>query len=146
MRQMLQYRNIFPALAFMLLSCAFTSPVMAADRCPVTDAAAEKAGGFANAVSAAVKSAWSCGGAYQVLEACQLGSSGDNALSAMVLSKCEPMFLPKATPAIKADYKKARAKCDQIALKNEGSMYQGQAAVCIARSARDFARKFAPKG
>ena len=63
MRQMLQYRNIFPALAFILLSCAFSAPVMSADKCPVTDAAVEKAGGFANAVTAAVKIAWSCGGA-----------------------------------------------------------------------------------
>ena len=146
MPQMPHCRNGVLSFAFMLLLTVFTAPAMAAEKCPVSDAAAEKAGGFANGVTAAINTAWSCGGAYQILEACSLGSSGDNALSTIVQSKCEPMFLPKATPAIKSDYKKARAKCDQIAVKNQGSMYQSQAAVCIARSARDFARKYALKG
>ncbi len=146
MQQMPFRRNRWQSLAFIMLLLAFSAPAMAAEKCPVSDAAAEKAGGFANGVTAAIETAWSCGGAYQILEACSLGSSGDNALSTIVLSKCEPMFLPKASPAIKSDYKKARAKCDQIAVKNEGSMYQSQAAVCIARSARDFARKYALKG
>ncbi|MET0710499.1 MAG: hypothetical protein ABWY82_27200 [Tardiphaga sp.] len=146
MQQMPEYRNRFRAFAFVALLVAFTAPAFAAEKCPVSDAAAEKAGGLANAVTAAIDTAWSCSGAYQILEACALGSSGDNALSTIVQSKCEPMFLPKATPAIKSDYKKARAKCDQIAVKNQGSMYQSQAAVCIARSARDFARKYALKG
>ena len=146
MQQMPFRRYRLQTLAFITLLLAFTVPTRAAEKCPVSDAAAEKAGGFANGVTAAIETAWSCGGAYQILEACSLGSSGDNALSTIVQSKCEPMFLPKATPAIKSDYRKARAKCEQIAVKNEGSMYQSQAAVCIARSSRDFARKYAPKG
>lgn len=92
-----------------------------------------------------MKAEFSCEGAYRILELCQLGSSGDNAFSAIVLKKCEPRFLPKALPATKAAYEKARAKCNKVAEKNEGSMYQSQAAVCIARSGRDFARKYGTK-
>ena len=130
------------AVSALFAAIIFGAPAMAAEKCAVGDAGAS---GFADAVTAAVKTAWSCSGAYQILESCQLGSAADNALSEMVLSKCEPMFVPKATPVIKSDYQKARDKCSQIAAKKEGSMVQGQAAVCMARAGRDFARKYAVK-
>lgn len=120
---------------------AFAMPAFAADTCPVSDDAAASAGGFANAVTASVKTEFSCEGAYHVLELCQLGSSADVALSDIVLAKCEPRFLPKATAATKAAYDKARGKCSKIAAK-DGTLYQGQAAVCMARAGRDFARKY----
>lgn len=135
-------RYLSAIAALLIAATAFGAPAMAADKCPVGDSGAS---GFAAAVTTAVNNAWSCSGAYQILEACQLGSTADNALSDMVLSKCEPMFVPKATAAIKSDYQKARDKCSQIAVKNQGSMYQGQAAVCMARVGRDFARKYAVK-
>lgn len=125
---------------------AFATPVLAAaEKCPISDGAEAKAGGLHQAIEAAMKAEFSCEGAYRILELCQLGSSGDNAFSAIVLKKCEPRFLPKALPATKAAYEKARAKCNKVAEKNEGSMYQSQAAVCIARSGRDFARKYGTK-
>jgi hypothetical protein len=127
------------SVAALLMAAAFSVPAVAADKCPVGDS------GDQAAVTTAVKTAWSCSGAYQILDACQFGSTADNALSTEVLSKCEPMFMPKATPAIKSDYRKAQDKCNQIAVKNQGSMYQGQAAVCLARAGRDFARKYALK-
>lgn len=85
---------------------------------------------------------FSCEGSYRLFEACQLGSSGDNAFSGIVLSKCEPRFLPKATAATRAAYDKARGKCTKIAENNDGSMYQSQAAFCMARAGRDFAQKY----
>jgi Flp pilus assembly protein TadD len=133
------------SLAAVALLVAVSAPAYAAEQCPIDDAAAAKAGGFPNAVTSAMKNEFSCEGAYRMLELCQLGSSGDNALSDIVLSKCEPRFLPKATAATKAAYEKARAKCSKIAEKNEGTMYQGQAAVCMARAGRDFARKYGTK-
>lgn len=120
------------------------APAFAAEKCPISDEAEAKAGGFAQAVTAAVKTEFSCEGAFRVLDLCQLGSTADNALSEMVLAKCEPRFLPKALPATKAAYEKARAKCSKIAAK-DGTMYQGQAAVCMARTGRDFARKYGTK-
>lgn len=137
-----RFRHCFAAIALLVASGA---SAFAAEQCPVSDAAISKAGGYPQAVTAAMKTEFSCEGAYRILELCQLGSSGDNALSDIVLSKCEPRFLPKAVAATKAAYEKARAKCNKIAEKNEGSMYQSQAAVCIARSGRDFARKYGTK-
>jgi hypothetical protein len=133
------------ALVSLSLVLAFDGHVMAAQPCPINEAAITKAGGYADAVSAAMKMEFSCEGAYRVLELCQLGSSGDNALSDIVLSKCEPRFLPKAVAATKAAYDKARAKCAKIADSNQGSLYQGQAAVCLARTGRDFAGKYGAK-
>jgi hypothetical protein len=124
---------------------AFGAPVMAVEKCSVGDAAAEKAGGYANAVEAAVKDASNCERAYKTLAACQLGSSADNALADIVQSKCEPLFMGKASPATKKAYKKAQDRCNKIAEKNEGTMYQGFAAVCQAGAARDFARKYSGK-
>ena len=124
---------------------AFATSALAAEKCPISDEATAKAGGFANAVTAAVKTEFSCEGAFRILDLCQLGSTADNALSDMVLTKCEPRFLPKAQPATKAAYEKARAKCSNIAAKKDGTMYQGQAAVCLARTGRDFARKYGTK-
>jgi hypothetical protein len=127
------------------LFIAVSAPVSAAEQCPISEAAVTKAGSEVDAVTAAMKTEFSCEGAYRILELCQLGSSGDNALSTIVLSKCEPRFLPKALPATKAAYEKARGKCTAIATKKEGSMYQGQAAVCLARAGRDFAGKYGTK-
>ncbi|CAN5462965.1 hypothetical protein BH11PSE4_BH11PSE4_41270 [soil metagenome] len=135
-------RNVVVVAALLIATTAFNTSAVAADKCPVGEAGASN---FQTAVTTAVKTAWSCSGAYQTLEACQLGSTADNALSDIVLAKCEPVFLPKATPAIKSAYQKAKDKCSQIAAKKEGSMYQGQAAVCMARAGRDFARKYAVK-
>jgi hypothetical protein len=136
-------RSSIPTALFLcFVTCV--APAAAAEKCPISDDAAAKAGGLANAVTAAVKTEFSCEGAFRVLDLCQLGSTADNALSDMVLAKCEPRFLPKAQPATRAAYEKARAKCSKIAAK-DGTMYQGQAAVCLARTGRDFARKHGTK-
>jgi len=119
------------------------SPALAAEQCPITDAAITKAGSYVAAVEAIVKSAPDCERAYKTLEICQLGSSGDNALSDIVRKKCEPLFLGNASRGVKAAYKKKLAGCERIAKQNEGTMYLGLAAVCQARAARDFARKYA---
>ncbi|WP_233025960.1 hypothetical protein [Rhodopseudomonas boonkerdii] len=135
-------RRAFAIAALGLVAGA--APVRAADQCAISAAKIDAAGSYVAAVTAAVRTEFSCEGAYRVLELCQLGSSGDNALSDIVIAKCEPRFLPKASPAIRAAYGKARAKCSKIAAK-DGTMYQGQAAVCVARAGRDFARKYGTK-
>src|SRR5271169_6600502 len=115
---------------------------MAIEACPVDDAAVENAGGYGRAVEAVVRSAPNCERAYQVLEVCQMGSSGDNALAAIVQSKCDPLFMDKASRGAKNAYKAAQDRCNKIAEKNEGTMYQGLAAVCRAKASRDRARKY----
>lgn len=135
MRKIVAFNVLLIGMAFAPFS------VMAAEQCPVTDAAITKAGGYMLAVEAAVSAAPDCERAYKMLEICQLGSSGDNALSEIVRAKCEPLFLGKARAGMKAAYRKKLAGCENIAKKNEGTMYLGLAAVCQARAARDFARK-----
>ncbi|QGM47206.1 hypothetical protein [Methylocystis heyeri] len=127
------------ALVAMIL---IDGPAFAVEQCPVSDAATEKAGGYVEAVLAAVRNAPNCEHAVKILEACQFGDSKTNRLLEIVEGKCEPLFMPKASPAVKTAYKKAQARCDAIAVKNSGTMYQSFAAVCRAGKARDFARKY----
>jgi hypothetical protein len=131
------------SLVLLIAAIIAATPAAAAEQCPIDDAAIAQAGGYALAVEAAVSAAPDCERAFRMLEACQLGSSGDVALSAIVRSKCEPLFLGKANPGMKAAYRKKRAGCAKIAKANEGTMYLGLVAVCEARASRNFARKFA---
>jgi len=133
---------IIRIVAVLIVALVITaSPALAAEQCPITDAAIAQAGGFANAVEAAVSAAPECERAFKVLDACQLGSSGDVALAGIVRGKCEPLFVGKAGPGALKAYKKKQAGCARIAQK-EGTMYLGLAAVCEARAARNFARKY----
>jgi hypothetical protein len=131
----------FPPILF-IAGMAFATPALAAEQCSLTDAAIAQAGGYANAVDAAVSAAPDCERAFEALDACQLGSSGDVALAGIVRGKCEPLFIGKAGPGALKAYKKKQAGCARIA-KKEGTMYLGLAAVCEARAARNFARKYA---
>ena len=129
--------------ALIVVLIAIASPALAAEQCSINDTAITQAGSYVAAVEAVVKSAPDCERAYKTLEICQLGSSGDSALSDIVRDKCEPLFLGKASRGVKAAYKKKLTGCERIAKQNEGTMYLGLAAVCQARAARDFARKYA---
>jgi len=134
---------IIRIVAVLIVALVITaSPALAAEQCPITDAAIAQAGGYANAVEAAVSAAPDCERAFEALDACQLGSSGDVALSDIVRGKCEPLFIGKAGPGVLKAYKKKQAGCARI-VKKEGTMYLGLAAVCEARAARNFARKYA---
>jgi hypothetical protein len=112
-------RKIAAFAVLFIAVTAFGAPVMAVEKCSVGDAAAEKAGGYANAVEAAVKDASNCERAYKTLATCQLGSSADNALADIVQSKCEPLFMGKASPATKKAYKKAQDRCTRSRIKTK---------------------------
>ncbi len=127
---------------FVLLLNLVATPAAAIEKCPVDDAQAEKAGGYAAAVEAALKATPDCTRAFRTLEACQLGSSADNALGDMVGTVCEARFLPAAKPATRRAYERAKRRCDRIAEKNDGTLYQSMAALCRAGAARDFAKKY----
>lgn len=128
-------------LAF-VVSGSFGVPAIAFEKCPVDDAQTEKSGSYVEAVEAAVRNAPSCDRAFRTLDGCQLGSSADNPLSDEVMSKCEADFMDKIDGAKKKAYKKALDRCNKIAEKNVGTMYQSFAAVCQAGVSRDFARKY----
>jgi hypothetical protein len=113
----------------------------AVEQCRISDADSEKAGGYVEAVIAAVRKAPTCERAVKTLADCEFGDSKTNRLLDIVETKCEPLFA-NASSAVKAAYKKAQKRCDRIAEKNPGTMYQSFAAVCRAEKARDFARKY----
>jgi hypothetical protein len=138
-------RNILVLTALLTAVGGVGAPAWSAEPCSI-GGGDRNAAGFADAVTTAVKTAWSCGGAFRILETCPLGSAADKALSEIVLAKCEPVFAPKASPAVKTAYDKARDKCSQIVAKKPGATTESQVAVCLARAGRDFARKYGVKG
>jgi hypothetical protein len=135
-------RKVLKFVMLFIAANVVASPATAAEECPINDAAITQVGGYGNAVEAAVKAAPDCERAFKTLDACQLGSSWDNALSEIVRAKCEPLFIGKASAGTMRAYKRKQAGCAMIAKKNEGTMYIGLAAVCQARVARDFASKY----
>jgi hypothetical protein len=135
-------RKVVAFSALFLAIVTTASPALAAEQCPINDAAITQAGGYALAAEAAVKAASSCEGSYKMLSACQIGSSGDVALAEIVRGKCEPLFMGKANRGMKTAYKKKLTGCTRIAKRHEGTMYIGLAAVCEARAARNFPRKY----
>jgi hypothetical protein len=130
-------------IAIFAATLAGATPVVAEEACPVGEDEVVKAEGYGKAVNKLISEASDCFTAFRLLEACQLGTSGDNALSGFVREKCEPSFLPNAKPDVKKAYQDKLDGCRQIAEDNSGSMYQSFAAVCQARAARDFAKKAA---
>lgn len=128
-----------PALALALGFAFSLVGAHAAPKCSVGDAEAGKAGGIAEAVAAALRAAPDCDRAYATLAECQLGSTADNALADIVVDKCEPAF--KARASLLKSYKKAQERCEKLARDNPGSLYQSFAAICLARTARDFSHK-----
>jgi hypothetical protein len=126
----------------LLLAASASGEALAADACQVSVADIDKAGSYGAAVSAIIRDAPDCHKAASLLQACQLGSSGDNALADIVQAKCEPLFLSKAAAATKKTYKATLARCDKIAETHSGSMYQSQAAICRAEASANFARKY----
>jgi hypothetical protein len=127
------------AAMFVLVGLGDGASARAADDCAIDDAAIQAAGGYGAAVEAAVRTARGCEAAYATLKACHLGSLGDNALASIVKAQCEPLFAGNADA--KRAYRTALARCDAIARRKVGTMFQGLAAVCRAKAARDFARK-----
>jgi hypothetical protein len=138
-----QMRKLAGLAALLIALVASGAPATTAEQCPVGEAAINEAGSYVRAVEAAVRAAPNSQRAYETHAACQLNSSGDNALAEIVRSKCERLFMGKASPAAKKAYRSALTRCDTIAQKNEGTMYQGPAAVCRAKAARDYARRYA---
>jgi hypothetical protein len=133
--------SVIASTLVLLLACALSGKVIAAETCPVTDKDIENASSYMDAVVLRVQEAGDCNLAFRLARACQFGTSGDNQLDDIVRSKCEPLFLPRASLAIRAAYKKALRKCDRIAERNEGTMFMSFAAVCRAGKARDFAQR-----
>ena len=94
-------------------------------------------------IAAAISSAPSCPAAYEVMNACLFNASGDVGFAKAVEDKCEPLFLPRLTPAQRRGYAMAGARCLNKYAGEEGSMYVSFAATCKAGVAVNYARRFA---
>jgi hypothetical protein len=79
-----------PMVLALLAAICSSRPAIAIEKCPINDTDIGNAGSYAKAVAAAVRNALNCERSYGMLEACQLGSTADNAIADRVQSKCEP--------------------------------------------------------
>jgi hypothetical protein len=119
----------------------FAGAALAIENCPVGEKETETEGSYFDAVLAAVKKAPNCRRAYLLTQSCNFGDSKTNRLLEIVQAKCEPLFLPHASQKTIAAYRKAQARCNRIAEKTPGTMYQAFAAVCQAETASEFVRR-----
>ena len=94
-----------------------------------------------------VQDAPSCDKALDLFRACSLGASGDVALGAIVVEKCEAGFLNRLTKDQRRTYDREQKGCQNKYRRESGTMYRSFEAFCGAGLARNYARRYAsPKG
>lgn len=94
----------------------------------------------------AIRKAPTCKQAYEIMQACAYGATGDRGLSTAVHEKCEPLFLPKLSKAQRRAYNREQKRCDDKYANKDGSMYRSLSAFCDAESAVAYAAKYGTKG
>jgi hypothetical protein len=105
------------------------APALALD-CPVSDYAQ---------VERRVTDAPSCDAGMQLLLACQLGSSGDVALSLIVIKKCEGDFLASLGARARRGYARKVGACANDSASQSGTLFQSIRAICAAEVAHAYA-------
>ena len=86
-----------------------------------------------------IAAAPSCDASMDLLMACQLGSSGDVALSEIVIRTCERDFLAKLGAGGRARYARQRSACGSRLADVSGTLSQSVRAICAAEVAQGFA-------
>ena len=104
-------------------------PVQAMD-CPVSEY---------EHVEKRVTDAPSCDASMQLLMACQLGSSGDVALSLIVIKKCEVDFIASLSNRAHRGYERKVGACDDKSANESGTLFQSIRAICAAGVAHSYA-------
>ncbi len=123
-----------PLLAvFICLIGSAALPARAAD-CPTSDT---------SDAGQRISDAPTCDASMQLLLACQLGSSGDVALSQIVIQKCEADFLTSLSDNARRAYERKAAACGNRFAHQSGTMYQSMRAICAAEAAHAYARRVA---
>jgi hypothetical protein len=92
---------------------------------------------------AQLEQAPTCRQAMARFEACAYGASGDIALGAVVIGKCEAGFLGKLTPARRKSYDRAQSQCARKYAKQSGTLYRSFEAFCRAKLAKTYSDRFA---
>lgn len=91
-------------------------------------------------IVATLKSAASCGMAYDLMNACRINASGDVELAEIVIERCEPIFLAGLSSTAKSAYEKERQACVRRYPRSGGTMHVSFAATCQAGVAARYAR------
>jgi hypothetical protein len=89
-----------------------------------------------------LRKAPSCQRAGALFESCQLGTSGDVSLGAIVTEKCEGDFLGKLNVTQKRAYDREQKRCQRKYAHEKGTMYRSFEAFCGADVARHYSAKF----
>jgi hypothetical protein len=129
--------KISVAFLFVLGWALVPRPAVAEGKCPAGDAPI-----FAEDVRATA----SCEAAHKLHDACGWGSSGDVALSGVVIEKCEAVFLSRLTPAQNRNYQARQQGCSEKYAREDGSLAVAEAALCSEAIAVSFARNAAAAG
>ena len=85
----------------------------------------------------------SCDASMQLLMACQLGSSGDVALSLIVIKKCETDFLASLGDRARRGYERKVGACGDQFAGQSGTLFQSMRAICAAEVAHAYAGRAA---
>ena len=90
-----------------------------------------------------VTDAPSCDASMQLLMACQLGSSGDVAVSLIVIKKCEADFLASLSERARRGYERKVGACGDKFANDSGTLFQSMRAICAAEVAHSYASRAA---
>lgn len=94
------------------------------------------------AIESLLRRAPTCRRAAGLFEICQLGSSGDISLGALVTQKCEADFLVKLDLAQRRTYDRQKKRCARKYQSEAGTMYHSFEAFCGADLARRYSARF----
>ena len=106
--------------------------------CPVT----HQGDSFLDDVVKEIEKAPSCVRADAIAAACALGASGDNAIVAPALTRCETAFKGRLNKRQQRTYAAQRRKCVRKYARKSGTMYLSMAAFCGLNVAKKFAARY----
>ena len=110
-------------------------PASAQKECPIQEFSLE-------AREEAIRKAPTCKEALEVMDACAYVASGDTALGAAVVEKCEAGFLSELSKKQRRDYDREIKRCNTKYLRESGTMYRSFEAFCRAQLAVRTEAKF----
>ena len=133
------HRILLSVAALLVLAAgAQSAPKDQPKECPI-------AGFDLDKIKEAARNAPSCDKALEVFSRCGSGASSDVALGGIVTEKCEADFLKSLSQRERRAYAKAQHRCERKYRNETGSMYRSAEAYCVARVARDHARRYAKR-
>jgi hypothetical protein len=119
-----------------ILSAMFFSamlPALAAEQCPAGLVGIDQ-------IERAIRATPTCQRAFNLFDACRYNSSGDVALSAVVIRKCEAGFASRLTPDRRKRYQSEISACRRKYEHESGTLYVSFAVTCEAMVAVKYQR------